>query len=58
MRTICAWCGVLIVDEPGPVSHGICQKCQDRVLAEAGSESLQKARQQLAALHPQQDPRD
>ena len=31
MRTLCAWCGRPIVDEPadpgGPISHGICAPC-------------------------------
>lgn len=27
VRLICAWCGAIIKDGPGPVSHGICGPC-------------------------------
>jgi hypothetical protein len=34
MRTVCAWCGDLIRDgsPEGPVSHGICSRCQPIVM--------------------------
>lgn len=31
MKTICAWCGEVLRDGDGPVSHGICGPCADRV---------------------------
>ena len=27
MRVVCAWCGVVLSDASGPVSHGICPSC-------------------------------
>ena len=27
MRIVCAWCGVVMSDASGPVSHGICPSC-------------------------------
>ena len=27
MRVVCAWCGVVMSDAAGPVSHGICPNC-------------------------------
>lgn len=35
-RVICAWCrGIMIEGSPhAPVSHGICDRCLDRVSAE------------------------
>ena len=34
MKTLCAWCGVLLQDgPPEPVSHGICQPCFDAFVA-------------------------
>ena len=27
MRVVCAWCGVVLSDLNGPVSHGICDSC-------------------------------
>ena len=27
MRVVCAWCGVVLSGERGPVSHGICASC-------------------------------
>jgi len=35
MRTICAWCGVVLTDGPEtPVSHGICAGCVEKVREE------------------------
>ena len=34
-RVICGWCGVLLQDGPGPVSHGMCATCRARF--EAGA---------------------
>jgi hypothetical protein len=33
LRVMCAWCGEIIKDEPGPVSHGMCPECRDAFLA-------------------------
>lgn len=37
MKLRCAWCGAdmgeIAPDEPG-ISHGICPKCRDKILAE------------------------
>jgi hypothetical protein len=34
LKTVCAWCDVLIKDgPPHPVSHGICEPCSARMLA-------------------------
>ncbi len=27
VKLICAWCGAIIKDGPGPISHGICDPC-------------------------------
>ncbi len=27
MRVVCAWCGVVLSGDSGPVSHGICASC-------------------------------
>lgn len=27
LKTVCAWCGVLIREGAEPVSHGICRPC-------------------------------
>jgi|GEM_PF-5330406 len=27
MRVVCAWCGDVLADAAGPVSHGICASC-------------------------------
>jgi len=29
-RLVCGWCGRLLQDGPGPVSHGMCATCQAR----------------------------
>ena len=26
-RIVCAWCGLVVRDVPGPVSHSICADC-------------------------------
>lgn len=39
IRTLCAWCGVLIHDGVlfrGHESHGICKSCDVKLRAEAG----------------------
>lgn len=33
LRTVCAWCGVLICDGAEPTSHGICMPCAARMRA-------------------------
>jgi hypothetical protein len=35
MKTICAWCGKLLRDGHGPVSHGICETCAKKVMEES-----------------------
>jgi len=33
VKTVCAWCGVILrPGPPAPVSHGICRGCRDRLL--------------------------
>lgn len=32
---ICAWCGRLLAAGAGPVSHGLCADCFDRVFRDA-----------------------
>ena len=27
MRVVCAWCGAVLTEAAGPVSHGICDSC-------------------------------
>jgi hypothetical protein len=27
MRVICAWCGQMLKEGRGPISHGICHRC-------------------------------
>lgn len=36
MKTLCAWCGLVIRDGSLPVSHGICVSCRDRFFKCAG----------------------
>lgn len=39
MKAICAWCGVELGTRPGPassVTHGVCQRCAQNVLASLG----------------------
>ncbi len=39
MQVVCAWCHALIRIVPGDgVSHGICTKCADQLLRDAGLE--------------------
>jgi hypothetical protein len=33
LRLTCAWCGEVIEDGPGPVSHGMCGNCRAAFLA-------------------------
>jgi hypothetical protein len=33
LRLTCAWCGEVIEDGPGPVSHGMCANCRSAFLA-------------------------
>jgi len=37
MKIICAWCGLILRNGIGMVSHGICIKCQ-KTLMEARNE--------------------
>jgi hypothetical protein len=34
MKSICAWCGIHLRDNPGDgdISHGICPECRDKEL--------------------------
>jgi hypothetical protein len=49
LKVICAWCGKFIGIKPAgisgiprlPVTHGICCKCKEKLLAQA-DESLQR----------------
>ncbi len=34
LKVICAWCERIIRSGPGPVSHGVCDSCLPKVLAE------------------------
>lgn len=36
MKTLCAWCGLVIREGSLPVSHGICLSCRDRFFKGAG----------------------
>jgi hypothetical protein len=33
---VCAWCEVVIRGGLGPISHGICPSCYDRLMKEIG----------------------
>ncbi len=33
LRITCAWCGAVIEEGPGPVSHGMCAGCHASFLA-------------------------
>jgi hypothetical protein len=41
MKTICSWCKAVIRDDPtasnGPISHGLCSSCAERLFAEMGT---------------------
>lgn len=30
LRVVCAWCGLVMQDHPGPVSHSCCAACRQR----------------------------
>ena len=50
MKTVCAWCGVVIADGPEPISHGCCPRCYNAQLADfAWEEILGLAAQAKAA---------
>lgn len=44
VRRVCAWCGaeqeptrwLALAEKPGEITHTICKKCHDRLLAEMG----------------------
>ena len=39
MKTVCAWCGVIVKEGPEEfISHGICERCREKVLAQITSE--------------------
>jgi hypothetical protein len=41
MKVICAWCKVILQDDPKdnqPVSHGICKACKEKMLEELRNE--------------------
>jgi len=49
MKTICAWCGKLLVDSPEPdnqTSHGICAKCQKIELAKVEKYLKEQAKEE------------
>lgn len=31
LKVVCAWCGKVLVEGSGPVSHGICAECAQEV---------------------------
>lgn len=33
LRVTCAWCGEVIEEGPGPVSHGMCGSCRTTLMA-------------------------
>ena len=35
MRVECGWCGLVLQDGYEPTSHGICESCKEKLLAEA-----------------------
>jgi hypothetical protein len=37
MRVVCAWCGQMLKEGRGPVSHGICLRCARRFEASFAS---------------------
>jgi len=41
MKTICSWCKAVIRDDPtapnGPISHGLCPACAERLFSEMGT---------------------
>lgn len=43
---VCSWCGAEISPgrPGGPISHGICEACRDKVLASAGIDPQEVAR--------------
>lgn len=44
MRVECAWCRAVMRAGREPVSHGICEKCAERVFALVGSNNQLEAR--------------
>ncbi|KKM66775.1 hypothetical protein LCGC14_1477830 [marine sediment metagenome] len=34
-RSVCAWCGLVLKDGLPPTSHGICDRCSERVFSRA-----------------------
>jgi predicted RNA-binding Zn-ribbon protein involved in translation (DUF1610 family) len=34
MKSVCAWCGKVIREGDGEVSHGMCPKCQEKMRVE------------------------
>jgi hypothetical protein len=34
LQILCAWCGAILQDGSGPVSHGLCATCLRRELDE------------------------
>ncbi len=53
MRVVCAWCGVVLSDAAGPVSHGICPSCS-LTMERAFHQSLMRKKRGLRArkTHP------
>lgn len=43
MKSVCAWCGIVLADSPDPddeVSHGICEPCSQFFLSSSDSTKL------------------
>ncbi len=39
IRTICAWCGIVMRGgPPHPINHGMCEKCSEKIHAELDKE--------------------
>jgi hypothetical protein len=51
MRVVCAWCGEVLSDAAGPVSHGICASCS-MVVERAFHASLAARSRPHAARRP------
>lgn len=47
MNVVCAWCGVVLSEAAGPVSHGICASCSltvERAFHKASAHEVKPAR--------------
>ena len=39
LKEVCAWCGHVIRDGVDPVSHGLCDRCLEKMKMEANDDS-------------------